>query len=110
ERCRRFETLPADLSPERALALVRQRSVSLFEPRPEYNHATNAACVVGRRALSVDLFLDRRVFLTSYDPTRDPDGAMLAAVLASVVPVCAGINLEYFFSRIDPQRYGAGTK
>ncbi|HEY7955875.1 MAG TPA: putative inorganic carbon transporter subunit DabA [Polyangia bacterium] len=110
ERCRRFETLPPDLSPARALAQVRQRSVSLFEPRPEYNHATNAACVVGRRALSADLFLDRRVFLSSYDPTRDPNGAILAALLASVVPVCAGINLEYFFSRLDPLRYGAGTK
>lgn len=31
-------------------------------------------------------------------------------VLRAVVPVCAGINLEYFFSRIDPRRYGAGTK
>jgi uncharacterized protein YbcC (UPF0753/DUF2309 family) len=27
-----------------------------------------------------------------------------------VIPVCAGINLEYFFSRIDPRVYGAGTK
>ena len=93
-----------------ALAEVRQRSVSLFEPRPEYNHATNAACVVGRRALTEDLFLDRRVFLSSYDPEPRPDGATLASVLAAVVPVCAGINLEYFFSRLDPIRYGAGTK
>jgi uncharacterized protein YbcC (UPF0753/DUF2309 family) len=31
-------------------------------------------------------------------------------VLAAVIPVCAGINLEYFFSRIDPRAYGAGTK
>ena len=31
-------------------------------------------------------------------------------MLAAVIPVCAGINLEYFFSRIDPRRYGAGTK
>ncbi len=110
ERCRRFETLPADVSPAQALVEVRSRSISLFEPRPEYNHATNASCVVGRRALTEDLFLDRRVFLSSYDPTRDPTGATLASILASVVPVCAGINLEYFFSRIDPYRYGAGTK
>ena len=110
ERCRRFETVPLDLSPAQALAEVRRRSISLFEPRPEYNHATNAACVVGRRALTQDLFLDRRAFLTSYDPTRDPGGEILVGVLAAVIPVCAGINLEYFFSRIDPRRYGAGTK
>jgi uncharacterized protein len=110
ERCRRFDGVPLDVAPDEALEAVRQRSVSLFEPRPEYNHATNASCVVGRRALTEGLFLDRRAFLSSYDPTRDPTGETLAEVLRAVVPVCAGINLEYFFSRVDPRRYGAGTK
>jgi len=27
-----------------------------------------------------------------------------------VIPVCGGINLEYYFSRIDTSMYGAGTK
>jgi uncharacterized protein YbcC (UPF0753/DUF2309 family) len=84
--------------------------MSLFEPRPEYNHATNASCVVGRRALTAGLFLDRRTFLNSYDPARDPQGEILTGILAAVIPVCAGINLEYFFSRLDPRVYGAGTK
>jgi uncharacterized protein len=110
ERCRRFDTVPLGIDPEDAIAEVRARSISLFEPRPEYNHATNATCIVGRRALTAGIFLDRRAFLSSYDPTRDPAGDVLAAVLAAVVPVCAGINLEYFFSRIDPRTYGAGTK
>lgn len=110
ERCRRFESVPLPVSPERALEEVRLRSVSLFEPRPEYNHATNASCVVGRRALTRGLFLDRRTFLNSYDPSRDPDGEILTGILAAVIPVCAGINLEYYFSRIDPRVYGAGTK
>jgi uncharacterized protein YbcC (UPF0753/DUF2309 family) len=110
ERCRRFDSVPLDIAPERALQAVRHRSVSLFEPRPEYNHATNSSCVVGRRSLTEDLFLDRRAFLSSYDPTGDPSGEVLAGVLRAVVPVCAGINLEYFFSRLDPRRYGAGTK
>lgn len=110
ERCRRFETVPLGITPARARAVVRERAVALFEPRPEYNHATNASCVIGRRSLTAGLFLDRRTFLASYDPTGDPDGARLVRVLSSVVPVCAGINLEYFFSRIDPRVYGAGTK
>lgn len=25
-------------------------------------------------------------------------------------PVCGGINLEYYFSRVDNQKLGAGTK
>ena len=110
ERCRRFETVPLGIEPEDALDVVRGRSISLFEPRPEYNHATNATCIVGRRPLTATIFLDRRAFLNSYDPTRDPSGDILVGVLAAVLPVCAGINLEYFFSRIAPRTYGAGTK
>lgn len=110
ERCRRFDTLPLGLAPDRALEEVRARSISLFEPRPEYNHATNATCIIGRREVTAGLFLDRRAFLSSYDPTQDPSGELLVGVLAAVLPVCAGINLEYFFSRIDPRHYGAGTK
>jgi uncharacterized protein YbcC (UPF0753/DUF2309 family) len=30
--------------------------------------------------------------------------------MAAVFPVCGGINLEYFFSHIDPAGYGCGTK
>ncbi|HEX4355460.1 MAG TPA: DUF2309 domain-containing protein [Polyangiales bacterium] len=110
ERCRRFDTVPLGISPGDAIEEVRARSISLFEPRPEYNHATNATCIIGRRALTAGLFLDRRAFLSSYDPTQDPTSDVLVALLAAVIPVCAGINLEYFFSRIDPRTYGAGTK
>ncbi|MCL2449506.1 MAG: DUF2309 domain-containing protein [Polyangiaceae bacterium] len=110
ERCRRFESVPLGTPPKRALEEVRRRSMSLFEPRPEYNHATNASCVVGRRALTAELFLDRRTFLSSYEPKTDPEGYVLTHVLSAVIPVCAGINLEYLFSRLDPRVYGAGTK
>jgi uncharacterized protein YbcC (UPF0753/DUF2309 family) len=56
------------------------------------------------------LFLDRRAFLVSYDSTRDHDGAILARIMAAVVPVVAGISLEYYFSYVDPSGYGCGTK
>lgn len=111
ERCRRFEFLPADLSFQAALAHVERRAEDLAETRPEYGHATNAVCVVGRRARSRGLFLDRRAFLVSYDPGRDDDqGFLLARTLAAAVPVVAGINLEYYFSYVDPVGYGCGTK
>ena len=74
-------------------------------------HATNAVCVVGRRQRTRGLFLDRRVFLVSYDPTRDDaDATILARVLAAAVPVCTGINLEYYFCRVDSTGWGCGTK
>ncbi|TAG73019.1 MAG: DUF2309 family protein, partial [Runella slithyformis] len=34
----------------------------------------------------------------------------LLNILKAVAPVCGGINLEYFFSRVDNQKLGAGTK
>jgi hypothetical protein len=110
ERCRRFDAVPRWYPPLAALAHVQGRAADLAQPRPEYGHATNAFCVVGRRARTRGLFLDRRAFLVSYDPSRDDDGAVLARIMAAVVPVVAGISLEYYFSYIDPTGYGCGTK
>lgn len=110
ERCRWFELGPQTPDNVAAHRHVVERASSIFEPRPEYNHSNNLYCVVGRRALTRHLFLDRRAFLQSYDPETDHDGEILAEVLSAVFPVCGGINLEYLFSRIDNSMYGAGTK
>ncbi len=110
ERSRRFVLVNTRQPAERIHALIKQRSVSLFEPRPELNHATNALCVIGPRTLSSKVFLDRRSFLNSYDYSIDPDGKYLSGILDAVAPVCGGINLEYYFSRVDPQKLGAGSK
>jgi hypothetical protein len=110
ERSRRFDLVKTYLSPEKVHEKVKLRSVSLFEPRPELNHATNALCIVGGRGISRGLFLDRRSFLNSYDYRQDPKGDYLFGILKAVAPVCGGINLEYFFSRVDNQKLGAGSK
>jgi uncharacterized protein YbcC (UPF0753/DUF2309 family) len=110
ERCRRFDVVPAWYPPLATLAHVEGRAADLAQPRPEYGHATNAFCIVGRRTRTAGLFLDRRAFLVSYDPGTDESGRVLARILAAVVPVVAGINLEYYFSYVDPTGYGCGTK
>ncbi len=110
ERCRRFESAPRNGDIAAAMRHVQGRSVDLGQPRPEYGHATNAYAVVGRRSRTRGLFMDRRAFLCSYDPTTDPSGAILGGLLAAVGPVGAGINLEYYFSFVDPVGYGCGTK
>ncbi|MCC6494111.1 MAG: DUF2309 domain-containing protein [Pirellulales bacterium] len=111
ERCRRFESASLAISPEAALAHVEERAEDLSQARPEYNHATNAITFVGRRDNVRGLFMDRRTFLASYDPTLDDQqGTILARILAAVIPVCAGISLEYYFSCVDPQGYGCGSK
>lgn len=110
ERARRFEAADPNHSAELALLHVEERSEHLAEPRPEYGHCTNAVCIVGRRSLTRGLFLDRRAFLVSYDASQDPSDRDLGRLLAAVVPVCAGISLEYYFSFVDNERYGCGTK
>lgn len=110
ERCRRFDSVPLDVTPTAALRHVEARASDLAQPRPEYGHATNAVCIFGRRAITRGLFLDRRAFLVSYDPTTDPDAEILGHLLASAGPVGAGISLEYYFSFVDNERYGCGTK
>ena len=111
ERCRRFVSAELSMSPAAALRHVETRAEDLSQTRPEYNHATNAVCTVARRARTRGLFLDRRSFLVSYDPTQDTaEQAILARTLGAVIPVCGGINLEYYFSRVDVAGYGCGSK
>jgi uncharacterized protein YbcC (UPF0753/DUF2309 family) len=111
ERCRRFVSAPLDMSPVAAKRHVEARAEDLAQVRPECGHATNAVAFVGRRQRTRGLFMDRRTFLTSYDPLRDDEaGSILTRILAAVVPVCGGINLEYYFSFVDPTGYGCGTK
>ncbi|MEZ6077604.1 MAG: putative inorganic carbon transporter subunit DabA [Pirellulaceae bacterium] len=110
ERARRFESAPLDMSVSEALQHVEERAEDLSQARPEYNHATNSICFVGRREWSRGLFLDRRAFLNSYDPRIDDEPGTILGHLAAAIPVCAGISLEYLFSTVDNEGYGCGSK
>ena len=52
ERCKRFLLAMAVNNVDAALRHVKLRATDLAEVRPELNHATNAAVVVGRRGLT----------------------------------------------------------
>lgn len=111
ERCRRFYSAPLNLSFAAALRHVAERAEDLAQTRPEFGNATNALCVVGRRDRTRGLFLDRRSFLVSYNPEQDDaDLTILNRLLSAVVPVCAGINLQYTLAATDPSGWGSGSK
>lgn len=110
ERCRKFYQESGSMTPMDALKTVENRAWRVAEPRPELNHATNSLCIVGKRELTKNIFLDRKAFLVSYDAAVDTDEQILTALLSAVVPVCAGINLEYYFSKVDTENYGSGSK
>ena len=110
ERSRRFASIPTKSGIRNVREEIRKRSVSLFEPRPELGHGTNSLCIVGHRSMTKGLFLDRRAFMNSYDYKNDPEGKLLQGIMRPLGPVCGGINLEYYFSRVDNYKLGAGTK
>jgi len=110
ERARRFASIDSKRDINHIRKEIKKRAVSYFEPRPELGHGTNALCHVGSRKRIKGLFLDRRAFLQSYDYESDPDGTRLSQVLGPLPAVCGGINLEYYFSRMDTEKMGAGTK
>ena len=110
ERSRRFMSVDSNQSLEKIHKDVQTRSFSLFEPRPELDHATNSLCVVGGRWLTKNVFLDRRAFLNSYNHKQDPEGKFLLNIMKAVTPVCGGINLAYYFAKVDDQKFGSGSK
>ncbi|MBF0427403.1 MAG: DUF2309 domain-containing protein [Magnetococcales bacterium] len=110
ERARRLASAPKGDSPARALAHMEGRGLDFSQARPELGHATNAVALIGRRATTRGVFFDRRMFLISYDPTIDPEGTIVEAILLAAGPVGAGISLEYYFSTVDNDRFGCGSK
>ncbi len=111
ERCRRLASAPKKPSLKKALKHIIGRSYDYSQARPELGHATNAAAFIGRRSISQGVFFDRRVFLISYDPTQDDEeGHIIENILLNAGPVGAGINLEYYFSTVNNDGYGSGSK
>lgn len=110
ERCRRLASAPVRPTPWQGRRHVSGRAHDISQARPELGHATNAAAFIGRRQMSRGLFLDRRVFLVSYDPLTDASGEMAERILLAAGPVGAGIALEYYFSSVDNERFGCGSK
>ncbi len=110
ERSRRFASASVNMKPDTAFHHVLDRSMDFSQARPELGHATNAVAFIGRRANTQGAFFDRRMFLISYDPTIDPEGSIVEGILLAAGPVGAGINLEYYFSTVNNDQFGCGTK
>lgn len=110
ERCRRIPKAPANLSPKQAFRHVEERSCDWANTRPEWGLASNAAFIIGRREMTRGLDLGGRAFLHSYDPLADSQGAILEKIMTAPLIVGEWINTGYYFSAVDPWRYGSGSK
>jgi len=110
ERCARFPEITAALPPRRAARETRRRSGDWSQVRPEWGLSGNTAFIIGRRELTRGLDLEGRVFLHSYDHRDDPGGRLLEIVMTGPQIVAQWINMEHYFSTVDPEVYGSGSK
>ena len=110
ERCRKFASAPQRLTLKQAKRHVEGRAASPDQTRAELGHQGCAVAFIGRRNLSKGVFWDRRSFLISYDPHNDPDGKLLEAQLQGNGVVGVGIQMDYYFSRMQNGYFGSGTK
>jgi len=110
ERCTRFPEVSAVLTPAKAERETHRRSGDWSEVRPEWGLSGNAAFLIGRRELIRGVDLEGRVFLHSYDYREDPSGRLLEIVMTGPQVVGQWINMEHYFSTVDPEVYGSGSK
>ncbi|MFO0705837.1 MAG: DUF2309 domain-containing protein [Nitrospira sp.] len=110
ERCARFPDLTEPLPAADSVAQVRRRSVDWSQVRPEWGLSSNTAFVLGRRDLTKGLDLGGRVFLQSYDYRDDPSSRLLEVLMTGPQVVAQWINMEHYFSTVDNEVYGSGSK
>jgi len=110
ERCGRFPDAPQTSKETKTEAHVRRRSIDWSQVRPEWGLSGNTAFVIGRRELTKGLDLEGRVFLHSYDYREDPNNRLLEVLLTAPQVVAQWINMEHYFSAVDNEVYGSGSK
>jgi uncharacterized protein YbcC (UPF0753/DUF2309 family) len=110
ERCRRFPDVYRTLPERTAHAHVHKRSVDWSQVRPEWGLSNNTSFIIGRRELTMGLDLGGRVFLHSYDYREDPSSRLLEVLLTAPQVVAQWINMEHYFSAVDNDVYGSGSK
>jgi hypothetical protein len=110
ERLNRFPDEPGTPSLSRSPGLTKRRSVDWSQVRPEWGLSRHSTFIIGRRLLTRGLNLEGRTFLHSYDYLQDPTGKYLEIIMTAPLIVGNWINMEHYFSTVDPEVYGAGSK
>lgn len=110
ERLVRLPDVPAIKEIDEASRLAQVRSMDWSQVRPEWGLSGHTAFIMGRRSLSQGINFEGRTFLHSYDHSQDPDGKYLEIIMTAPMIVTNWINMEHYFSTVDPIVYGAGSK
>lgn len=89
---------------------AQRRSTDWAQVRPEWGLSKNSLLIVGRRDVTRTLDLEGRAFLHSYDHRQDDSGKLLEAIMTAPLVVAQWINMEHYFSTVDNEVYGSGSK
>ena len=95
---------------EKSVVAAHRKTNDWSETRPEWGLAKNNAFIIGSRELTKDLHLDGHCFLHSYDWKSDEAGDALTGIMQGPMVVTQWINNHYYFSTVDNQQYGGGSK
>lgn len=96
--------------PASAAARALRQANDWSQVRPEWGLSRNLYGIIGGRHLTEGVDLEGRAFLMSYDYRLDPEGRFLENILSAPVVVGEWINLEHYFSTVDPHHFGSGSK
>jgi uncharacterized protein len=89
---------------------IKTRANDWAQVRPEWALANNAAFIVAPRTRTKHINLAGRSFLHDYDWQQDPSLSVLELIMTAPMIVTNWINLQYYASTVDNQRYGSGNK
>lgn len=97
-------------SSRNSVAMAEGKANQWSETRPEWGLAKNAGFIVGPRSLTKNGSMDGRCFLHSYSWQLDENGAALEGIMQGPMVVTQWINNHYYFSSVDNDTFGGGTK
>ncbi|MDZ7662285.1 DUF2309 domain-containing protein [Thiohalophilus sp.] len=110
ERLPELQLTPGQCDPAEANHHARRNAMDWSQVRPEWGLSGNAYFIIGRRNLTQHLSLEGRAFLHSYDYRADPKRRLLESILTGPLVVGQWINMEHYFSSVDNERFGSGSK
>jgi uncharacterized protein YbcC (UPF0753/DUF2309 family) len=110
ERSRSLERRTDLVEPGAARRALLRRSEDWAEVRPEWGLSKNSVIIIARRTLTQRVNLRGRSFLHSYDHRQDPSGKFLETIMTAPLVVAQWINMEHYFSTVDNEVYGSGSK
>ena len=110
ERLPSLEHFDSKQEPAAAQRFMQRNSMDWSQVRPEWGLSGNAYFIIGNRSMTRQLSLHGRAFLHSYDYRLDPKRRLLQNILTGPLVVGQWINMEHYFSAVDNERFGSGSK